>query len=284
MAFEAGVYHVGFGGQEAETAQARFHFDNEGPRHRVFLEPFEIADRLVTNAEVLAFVEDGGYERPELWLTEGFALVQENEWREPFYWERPGKTARYHDRDAEGWMTFTLAGMQPLDPHAPAVHLSFFEADAVARWMGARLPTEFEWEAAAQHALAGASPTEAPGLFADSKHFHPAPAHPSGRRAATARPRRASPRSGSFSARSGSGRAAPTARTPATSPRPARSASTTASSCRASSCCAARARPRAGATPARRTATFSTPTPRGSSPASASRAAGSRMLHAGRNV
>ena len=176
--FRAGVYHVGFDGHEAETARERFHFDNEGPRHRVFLEPFEIADRLVTNAEVLAFVEDGGYQRPELWLTEGFALAQENEWREPFYWERPGKTARYHDRDAEGWMTFTLAGMQPLDPHAPAVHLSFFEADAVARWMGARLPTEFEWEAAAQHALAGASPTEAPGLFADSKHFHPAPVQP----------------------------------------------------------------------------------------------------------
>ena len=173
--FDAGIYRVGFEEQEAETSQARFHFDNEGPGHRVFLEPFEIADRLVTNAEVLAFIEDGGYERPEWWLTEGFALAQENAWREPFYWERPGHTARYHDRDADGWMTFTLAGMQPLDPHAPAVHLSFFEADAVARWMGARLPTEFEWEAAARHALAGTRPQDTAGTFADSGLFHPSP-------------------------------------------------------------------------------------------------------------
>ena len=176
--FEAGVYEIGFGQAEADRAQARFHFDNEGPRHRVFLEAFEIADRLVTNAEVLAFVEDGGYERADLWLTEGFALVQEHAWREPFYWERPGKTARYHDRDRDGWMTFTLAGMQPLDPHAPATHLSFFEADAVARWMGARLPTEFEWEVAARQALAGLPPPDAPGTFADSALFHPAPAEP----------------------------------------------------------------------------------------------------------
>jgi ergothioneine biosynthesis protein EgtB len=176
--FEAGVYEVGFEGTEAESARERFHFDNEGPRHRVFLEAFEIADRLVTNAEVLAFIEDGGYTRADLWLTEGFALAQEHGWTEPFYWERPGKTARYHDRDAEGWATFTLGGMQPLDPHAPATHLSFFEADAVARWMGARLPTEFEWEVAARRALVGLSPTEAPGTFADAGLFHPAPVLP----------------------------------------------------------------------------------------------------------
>ena len=117
---------------------AGFAFDNEMPRHRVLLEPFELAGRPATNAEVLAFVEDGGYRRPELWLSEGWAMAQAQRWDAPLYWRR---------RDG-AWREFTLHGERPLDPHATAMHLSHFEADAFARWTGARLPTEFEMEAA----------------------------------------------------------------------------------------------------------------------------------------
>jgi ergothioneine biosynthesis protein EgtB len=121
---------------------AGFAFDNELPRHRVWLEPFELASRPATNAEFLAFVEDGGYRRPELWLSEGWATARAQGWEAPLYWRK---------RD-DAWMEFTLHGAQPLDPHAPATHLSHFEADAFARWAGARLPTEFEWEHAAPDA------------------------------------------------------------------------------------------------------------------------------------
>jgi len=133
-----------FDGGEADAGHdgAGFCFDNEMPRHRVLLVPFEIASRPATNAELLAFVEDGGYRRPELWLSEGWALASAQGWRAPFYWRR---------RDG-GWHEFTLRGSAPLDPGAPAVHLSHFEADAFARWAGARLPTEFEWERAAPRA------------------------------------------------------------------------------------------------------------------------------------
>src|SRR5688500_10435921 len=116
-----------------------FAYDNEGPRHRVYLEPFALASRLVTNAEYLAFMEDGGYRRAELWLSLGWAVAQENEWAEPFYWEK---------RDGAWWL-FTLSGMRRVEPDEPVTHLSYFEADAYARWAGARLPTEAEWEIAA---------------------------------------------------------------------------------------------------------------------------------------
>ena len=116
-----------------------FAYDNERPAHRVFLQAFDIASRLVTNGEYLAFVEDGGYERPELWLADGFTLASSRSWRAPLYWrERNGQ-----------WMSFGLHGLQPLDLEAPVTHLSFYEADAFARWYGARLPTEQEWERAA---------------------------------------------------------------------------------------------------------------------------------------
>ena len=115
---------------------AGFAFDNELPRHRHALAPFELASRPATNAEWLAFVEDGGYRRPELWLSEGWAAVTAQRWEAPLYWRR---------RDG-AWMEFTRHGLQPLDPHAPAAHLSHFEADAYASWSQARLPTEFEWE------------------------------------------------------------------------------------------------------------------------------------------
>jgi ergothioneine biosynthesis protein EgtB len=149
--FEGGLVEIGHDGKG-------FAFDNEGPRHRVFLEPFQLGDRLVTNGEYLAFMEDGGYERPELWLSAGYATVQQNEWSEPFYWERR----------EDAWWTFTLHGMQLVDEHAPATHLSYFEADAYARWAGARLPTEQEWELAALD-------FRPQGNLVETGRYHPAP-------------------------------------------------------------------------------------------------------------
>ena len=122
-----------------------FAFDNEAPRHRVFLESYEIADRPVSCGEYLAFMAEGGYRRPELWLSDGWAAVRGEGWAAPAYWE---------ERDG-AWWEFTLAGMQPVDPAAPVSHVSHFEADAYARWAGARLPTEFEWEHAAEWPLPG---------------------------------------------------------------------------------------------------------------------------------
>ena len=121
---------------EIGQAGEPFHFDNEGPRHRCWLEPFALADRLVSNGELAAFIADDGYRRPELWMSEGWAVCQQRGWQAPRYWR---------DGDQE----FTLAGLQPRRPEAPVRHLSWFEADAYARWAGARLPSEAEWELAA---------------------------------------------------------------------------------------------------------------------------------------
>jgi ergothioneine biosynthesis protein EgtB len=145
-----------------------FAFDNEGPRHRVFLEPYELASHPVSHADFAAFVADAGYHRPELWLSLGWDTVTAQRWTAPLYWEL---------RDGV-WTTFTLHGRVPIDPAAPVTHVSFFEADAYARWAGARLPTEFEWEAAA----AGA-PVE--GNFADTGALHPrSPSAPAAQRLA----------------------------------------------------------------------------------------------------
>jgi ergothioneine biosynthesis protein EgtB len=118
-----------------------FAFDNELPRHRQTLVPFELASRPATNGEFLAFVEDGGYRRPELWLSDGWNAVLAQRWDAPLHWRR---------RDG-AWREFTLNGVQPLEASRPVTHVSHFEADAFARWAGARLPTEFEWEHAAQN-------------------------------------------------------------------------------------------------------------------------------------
>jgi ergothioneine biosynthesis protein EgtB len=122
---------------------ARFGWDNEAPRHRVWLDPFELGDRLVTAGEWLAFMEDGGYHRSDLWLSDGWSRGLAEESDAPLYWERDGDT----------WMLHTLEGWRPVDPAEPVVHVSYYEAEAYAHWAGARLPTEAEWEAVA----AGAS-------------------------------------------------------------------------------------------------------------------------------
>jgi ergothioneine biosynthesis protein EgtB len=152
--FEGGVQWIGHEGDG-------FSFDNEGPRHRVFLEPYALASRLITNGEYLAFMQDGGYTRPELWLSAGLAAVQDRQWEGPLYWEQAADG---------GWSEFTLGGTRALDGAAladPVTHVSYYEADAFARWAGRRLPTEFEWEAAARG-------TPVAGRFAETERFHPA--------------------------------------------------------------------------------------------------------------
>ena len=125
---------------ELGATEASFAFDNECPRHTTWLQPFEISDRLVTNGEWIAFMADGGYERPELWLSDGWARVQSELWSAPLYWvQTPG-----------GWSQMTLRGLRTVETDAPIVHVSYYEAAAYARWAGARLPTEAEWECAAR--------------------------------------------------------------------------------------------------------------------------------------
>lgn len=134
-----------------------FAFDNEGPRHRVYLEDFEISERAVTVADWLEFMADGGYRRAELWLSDGWARVQAEQWDAPGYWDR-------HDGT---WTTFTLSGRRPVVPAEPVCHVSFYEADAFARWAGARLPTEFEWETAARQR------PDLRGQLLDPERVHP---------------------------------------------------------------------------------------------------------------
>jgi len=135
--YEAGVTEIG---RDSAKHENGFAYDNETPRHRRFLEAFELASRLVTNGEFAEFISDGGYKNPALWLDDAWAVVQNEGWSSPLYWRR--------DSD-NGWSEFTLSGRRPIDPNAPVSHLSFFEADAYARWASARLPTEAEWEHAA---------------------------------------------------------------------------------------------------------------------------------------
>ena len=139
-----------------------FAFDNETPRHPVYIAPFELASRLVTNGEMMEFMADRGYQRPELWLSMGWDWVQAGQHGLPLYWQG----------DAGSYRHFTLQGLLAVDPNTPACHLSYFEADALARWAGARLPTEFEWELAAR--LLPASRGQ-PGNFVETAAYHPLP-------------------------------------------------------------------------------------------------------------
>jgi ergothioneine biosynthesis protein EgtB len=146
-----GTYEIGHSG-------AGFCFDNELPRHCIYLEAFELADRVVSCGQWLEFMADGGYHRPELWLSDGWATVQADGWEAPLYWSTVD--GRWHE--------FTLGGPMPVNPAQPACHLSYYEADAFARWAGGRLPTEAEWEVAA----AGSPVT---GHFLDQTKLHPTP-------------------------------------------------------------------------------------------------------------
>jgi ergothioneine biosynthesis protein EgtB len=139
-------------------AGAGFSYDNEGPRHRALVPAFSLSNRLITNGEYLAFIEQGGYTRPEFWLSLGWTTVKEQRWKAPLYWVQ---------RDG-AWWNFTLSGFRPVNVSEPVTHVSYFEADAYANWEGARLPTEFEWEHAASEL-----PIE--GNFVDAQRFHPAP-------------------------------------------------------------------------------------------------------------
>jgi len=151
VAFDGGLVQTGHAG-------AGFAFDNESPRHGVALRPFRLATRPVTNREWLAFVEAGGYADPQLWLSDGWDAVQAQRWQAPLYWELAD--------DGRTRLQMTLAGLQPLVLDAPVAHVSFFEADAYARWAGKRLPTESEWERAAREL-----PVE--GNFVDSGAWAP---------------------------------------------------------------------------------------------------------------
>lgn len=155
LRFDEGVY-------EAGHPSGSFGYDNEFPRHKTYIHGFELADRLVTNGEYLDFLDSGGYKEPKFWLDEGYARIVENELDCPLYWEHK-----------EGiWYQFTLNGLEPLDLNEPVTHVNYFEADAYARWAGCRLPSEFEWELAAE-------PLEIDGSFVDSANFHPIGADPS---------------------------------------------------------------------------------------------------------
>ena len=147
--FDEGLVEIGHGSEG-------FAFDNEGPRHKAYLYPFALANRPVTNGDYIRFMEDGGYHRAELWLSDGWTRVQEAGWTAPLYWTR----------GEDGWTEFTLAGPRPLDLAAPLCHVSYYEADAFARWAGARLPSEQEWEHAAAHEPRA-------GHFMDGGSYHP---------------------------------------------------------------------------------------------------------------
>jgi ergothioneine biosynthesis protein EgtB len=135
-ALPSGLHTIGFAGDS-------YSFDNEGPAHQVFLQPARIARALVSNAQWLDFMADGGYATPSLWLSDGWAMSQAEGWNAPAYWRK---------RDG-AWFSLTLGGLKPVDPSAPAMHVSYYEADAFARWSGKDLPTEAEWEVAARHDL-----------------------------------------------------------------------------------------------------------------------------------
>lgn len=151
MDIRGGIYEIGNNGRD-------FGYDNEFPRHKMYIEPFSISSKLITNAEYIKFINDGAYLRPELWLSDGWNAVQENGWNAPLYWEKADNK----------WYSFTLHGFTRIDPDEPVSHISFYEAEAYSRWAGARLPSEFEWEVASEG-------LKVKGNFVEDKNFHPMP-------------------------------------------------------------------------------------------------------------
>jgi ergothioneine biosynthesis protein EgtB len=150
--YQEGLYEIGADGKG-------FHFDNEAPRHKTYLQPFRFAARPVTCGEYLAFMEDSGYDRAELWLSDGWTTAKMRGWNAPLYWEKSGPD----------WHLFACGGMRKIDENEPVCHVSYYEADAFARWAGARLPNEFEWEVVASRATTA-------GNFLEQGRFHPVPA------------------------------------------------------------------------------------------------------------
>ncbi|MDP4172493.1 MAG: ergothioneine biosynthesis protein EgtB [Bacteroidota bacterium] len=153
--FDEGIYFIGHQGDD-------FAFDNEGPKHREFVEPFQISSRLITNGEFLEFIDHGGYDRPELWLSDGYAALLREGWKSPLYW--------IIDKDQKKHEIFTLSGLEELNLDEPVCHISFYEADAFARWKDCRLLTETEWEVAAS-----GSPLK--GNFLEDSFYHPITCH-----------------------------------------------------------------------------------------------------------
>ena len=149
VSFEEGVYKIGHDGDG-------FGYDNEFPRHKTYIHDFELADRLVTNAEFIEFIEAGAYQEVEWWLDEGFSTIRDEGWNAPLYWKK---------EDAE-WFHYTLSGREKIDPNEPVTHISYFEAEAYARWKGCRLPTEQEWEVASET-------VETEENFVDNDYLHP---------------------------------------------------------------------------------------------------------------
>jgi ergothioneine biosynthesis protein EgtB len=160
LSFDGGIHEVGHDGEG-------FAYDNEGPRHEVLRRPFKLAGRCVTNAEWIEFIDDGGYKTPALWLSDGWSTVQAQDWQAPLYWEEV----------EGGYAQMTLRGFRPVTPATPVCHVSYFEADAFARWAGKRLPSEFEWEVASR----GIDPDS--GRTLGGGHLVPCPAGDTGRRA-----------------------------------------------------------------------------------------------------
>ncbi|MEM9294977.1 MAG: ergothioneine biosynthesis protein EgtB [Planctomycetota bacterium] len=160
VAFQGGLVEVGL-----DAGDPGFRFDNETPRAKAWVEPYALADRLVTCGDYLSFIDDGGYDRPDLWLAAGWAERQAGDWQAPLYWYR----------DGDAWKRYALTGAAAIVPAEPVSHLSYYEADAFARWAGARLPTEFEWEHAAERSLDQARLPD-DGAYAESMRWTPAPA------------------------------------------------------------------------------------------------------------
>ncbi len=165
--FSGGLIQIGHG-ENVANDESEFCFDNEQPRHHVFIAPYRLANHLVSNADWIAFIEDGGYNNPLLWLADGWKTAQQEQWQMPLYWQKD-------NLQADGnYFVYGLYGLQPINLAEPVCHISFFEADAFARWSGKRLPTEAEWEFAASQSVYSDVDSEVPNgaVFTNTQDLH----------------------------------------------------------------------------------------------------------------